>query len=302
MLRRSRTDAMNKKRVNLVLGIAEPPAATYAIRWPTSAAGQRFWNALASSLPIVRRLFLILLSLSLFLLVWTLIVLAGVFPTVLLPSPAAVFAAGMSMMDDGTLLNDIRVSLSRATIGFTIGAATAVVFGAITGRSRIASGLLEPTLRVLAPIPAIALVPLAVLWFGIGEGSRLFLISFGVFFPVWINTHAGISSTPDDYLRVCACLGASRWQRLFSVILPEALPDIAAGLRVGGAVSFILIVASEMTGTDAGIGFRLEQAHLFSQADRLIFCLIVLGLLGALIDQTINRATAPLTRWAKAAG
>lgn len=247
---------------------------------------------------IVRRALFITLSLSLFLGIWTLAVFTGAFPASLLPSPTAVLIAGGQMIHDGTLFTDIAVSLSRATVGFAIGATTAVLLGVVTGRSRTACNILEPTLRVLAPIPAIALVPLAIMWFGIGESARLFLISFGVFFPVWINTHAGISSTPDDYLRVCACLGASRWQRLFGVVLPEALPDIAAGLRVGGAVSFILIVASEMTGTDAGIGFRLEQAHLFSQADRLIFCLIVLGTLGALIDQTIHRITAPLTRWA----
>lgn len=251
---------------------------------------------------LLRHGFLIAVSLSLFVVAWQLVVLARLFPPILLPSPVQVLAAGVELWNDDILFVDILVSLRRATLGFVIGSASAIALGAVTGRSRLVSGMLEPILRFLAPVPAIAIVPLAILWFGVGESSKLFLVSFGVFFPVWISTHAGIASTPEDYLRVCACLGASRWQRLSAVILPQAVPDIVAGLRVGGAVSFIMIVASEMTGTDVGLGFRLEQAALFSQSDRLILCLLLLGLLGALVDQGIYRLTEPFTRWSRVAG
>lgn len=264
---------------------------------PLAATG-----SLAGMALLLRYGLAVAVSLSLFVAVWQLVVVAEFFPAILLPSPNQVLTAGTELSKDGTLLADILASLRRATLGFGIGSGIAIALGAFTGRSRFASGLLEPMLRFLAPVPAIAIVPLAILWFGVGESSKLFLVSFGVFFPVWISTHGGIASTPEDYLRVCACLGASRWQRLSAVVLPQAIPDIVAGLRVGGAVSFIMIVASEMTGTDVGLGFRLEQAAMFSQSDRLILCLLLLGALGALVDQAIYRLTEPFTRWSKVAG
>lgn len=142
-------------------------------------------------------------------------------------------------------------------------------------------------------------MPLAILWFGLGENSKTLVIALGVFVPVWINSHAGLASTPADYLKAARCLGAGRWQTLRKVVLPEAAPDIASGLRVGAAMAFVLIVVAEMTGTTAGIGYRIYQAQLFSQADRLIFCLIILGVVGALCDVAVSSATAPFTRWAK---
>ncbi|MFC7756597.1 ABC transporter permease [Tsukamurella soli] len=157
---------------------------------------------------------------------------------------------------------------------------------------------MQPVLRLLTPIPTIGIVPLAILWFGLGESSKEFVIALGVFVPVWMNSHAGLSTTPVDYLEAARCLGARRTQVLFGIVLPEAVPDIASGLRIGAAMSFVLIVVAEMTGTTAGIGYRIYQAQLYSQADRLIFCLIVLGVLGALCDLVISSATRPFTRWA----
>jgi NitT/TauT family transport system permease protein/sulfonate transport system permease protein len=154
-------------------------------------------------------------------------------------------------------------------------------------------------LRVFSPIPTIGLVPLAILWFGLGENSKTLVIALGVFVPVWINSHAGLASTPSDYLRAARCLGARRWQTLSKLVLPEAAPDIATGLRVGAAMAFVLIVVAEMSGTTSGIGYRIYQAQLFSQAGRLIFCLIVLGIAGALCDLAINSITSPFTRWAQ---
>jgi ABC-type nitrate/sulfonate/bicarbonate transport system permease component len=153
----------------------------------------------------------------------------------------------------------------------------AVVVTVLTGTSRAARSLFEPIIQVLRPIPAIALVPLTILWFGIGEESKLFLTTVGVFFPVWVNSHAGIASTREDYLRVAASVGATRGQVFGSVVLPSALPFILTGLRQGIAMSLILIVASEQAGVTEGLGFRLDQARLFSQPDRLFACLAALA-------------------------
>jgi len=230
---------------------------------------------------------------------WDLLVHLHIFSPSLLPTPGAVVEAAAEMNRQGTLLGDATASFRRALSGFVVGSAAAIVVGALTGRSRIARALLEPTIQVIRPIPAIALVPLAILWFGIGEESKLFLTSLGVFFPVWVNTHVGISSTREDYLRVAACAGAPRHQVFTSVILPAALPFILTGLRQGIAMSLILIVASEQAGVTEGLGFRLDQARLFSQPDRLFACLLALGIVGALADQLFHRSTSRFVRWSR---
>ncbi|WP_263998982.1 ABC transporter permease [Mycobacterium yunnanensis] len=231
--------------------------------------------------------------------VWSIVVASGRLPRQLFPSVPEILAAGLRLWTDGLLVDDVTASLRRAAVGFAIGAVSGIVLAVITASTAPGRNLLQPVLRVFSPIPTIGLVPLAILWFGLGENSKTLVIALGVFVPVWISSHAGLNSTPTDYLMAARCLGARRWQTLREVVLPEAAPDIAAGLRVGAAMSFVLIVVAEMTGTTSGIGYRISQAQLFSQADRLIFCLVVLGLLGALCDLLINAVTTPFTRWAR---
>lgn len=231
--------------------------------------------------------------------VWSVAVASGQFPRQLFPSVPEILSAGRTLWSDGLLVADIGASLRRAAAGFVIGTAIGVVVAVLTATTATGRRLLQPVLRVFSPIPTIGLVPLAILWFGLGENSKTLVIALGVFVPVWINSHAGLSSTPADYLKAARCLGASRRQTLRHVVLPEAGPDIVSGLRVGAAMAFVLIVVAEMTGTTWGIGYRIYQAQLFSQADRLIFCLIVLGILGALCDHLLDSATRPLTRWAQ---
>ena len=229
--------------------------------------------------------------------VWSTIVAAGVFPRALFPSVPDVVTAGRDLWDEGLLVGDLSSSLQRAAAGFVLGGATGLMIAVATATTTLGRNLLQPVLRVLSPIPTIGLIPLVILWFGLGETSKILVISVGVFVPVWINAHAGIVSTPREYLLAARCLGASRVHTLRRVILPEAVPDIVAGLRVGAAMAFVLIVVAEMTGTTAGLGYRISQAQLFSQADRLIVCLLILGVIGAVCDIVIAAASAPLTRW-----
>lgn len=247
--------------------------------------------ALLAALPV--------LSLIAVVLGWDAAVRLEFFSDRLLPAPATVVHAAAEMYSDGTLFADATASFRRALQGFVVGSVIAVVVGTLTGRSRVARGLLEPVIQIVRPIPAIALVPLAILWFGIGEESKLFLTSLGVFFPVWVNTHAGIAATRDDYLRVAASLGASKFLTFTNVVLPGALPSVLTGLRQGIATSLILIVAAEQSGVTEGLGFRLDQARLFSQPDRLFVCLAALGIVGALADQLFHQATRRTVRWAK---
>lgn len=230
--------------------------------------------------------------------IWTLVVATGQFPRQLFPSVPQIIHAGYTLWNDGLLVDDIAASLQRAAVGFVIGSTLGVAAAVITANTTAGRNVLQPVLRLLSPIPTIGLVPLAILWFGLGEDSKVLVIALGVFVPVWINSHAGLAGTPLDYLQAARCLGASASQTLARIILPEAAPDIVAGLRVGAAMAFVLIVVAEMTGTTSGLGYRIYQAQLFSQADRLIFCLIVLGVAGALSDLVIASVTRPITGWA----
>ncbi|GAB2442801.1 ABC transporter permease [Nocardia tengchongensis] len=232
-------------------------------------------------------------------LVWSLVAAAEPFPRQLFPPVPQILRAGHALWADGLLIPDITASLRRALLGLVVGVAAGVIAAVVTANTRVGRGLLQPVLRLLSPVPTIGLVPLAILWFGIGENSKVLVIALGVFVPVWINSHSGFAGTPVDYLQAARCLGAGRWQTLTRIIIPEAVPDVVAGVRVGAAMAFVLIVVAEMTGTTAGLGYRIYQAQLFSQADRLIFCLLVLGVLGALSDLAIAAITAPVQRWAR---
>lgn len=232
-------------------------------------------------------------------LVWSVVAATGVFPRSLFPPLSDVGKAGAAMFSAGELIPDIVASLLRAATGFAIGAVVGFLLAVATATTAAGRLVMQPVLRLFAPIPTIGLVPLAILWFGLGEESKAVVVALGVFVPVWINSHAGLATTPTDFLQAARCLGASRWDTLTRIVIPEAAPDIVAGLRVGAAMAFVLIVVAEMTGTTNGLGYRIYQSQLFSQADRLIFCLVVLGILGAVVDQLLARVTAPVTRWAE---
>ncbi|WP_084526610.1 ABC transporter permease [Nocardia vaccinii] len=232
-------------------------------------------------------------------LLWSVVAATGAFPRQLFPTVPQIIRAGHALWRDGLLVPDLGASLRRAVLGLAVGGVVGIGAAILTANTGAGRRLLQPVLRLLSPVPTIGLVPLAILWFGLGENSKVLVIALGVFVPVWMNSHSGFAGTPPDYLQAARCLGAGRRQMLTRIVIPEAVPDVVAGVRVGAAMAFVLIVVAEMTGTTAGIGYRIYQAQLYSQADRLIFCLIVLGILGAACDLAIVAITAPVLRWAE---
>ena len=198
------------------------------------------------------------------------------------------------------MISDLRISLTRAAIGFFIGASLGILIGLLTARVKIVSIALEPFLNLLRPIPAIALVPVAIVWFGIGEGSKYFVISYTVFLAVWLNTHAGASEVASTYIRAARSLGANRFREFFEVIIPASAPMIFVGLRLGAALAFLSLVAAELSGASEGIGFRLQDARQFIRTDRMFVGLIQLGILGAMLDATFAFAGRRLVHWENA--
>jgi ABC-type nitrate/sulfonate/bicarbonate transport system permease component len=211
----------------------------------------------------------------------------------LFPSPVAVWLAARDLWDSGVFFDDLWVSVGRAAVGFVIGAALGIVVGLLTARTRAFHLMLNPLFTILRPIPAIALVPVAIVWFGIGDGSKYFVISYTVFLAVWLNTHHGMEHVATLYIRAARSLGASRLREFVMVVVPASAPHIFAGLRFGAALAFLSLVAAELTGASAGIGYRLQEARQFILMDRMFVGLIELGLLGALVDT----AFVLLSRW-----
>ncbi len=237
------------------------------------------------------------LSLSGIVAIWWIVAASGVINKDLFPSPDMVFIAAVELYQDGVLISDLKVSLTRAAIGFSIGATTGILVGLLTARVAIISLALEPLLTLLRPIPAIALVPLAIVWFGIGEGSKYFVISYTVFLAVWLNTHSGAKQVASTYIKASRSLGASRFREFFEVIVPASAPHIVVGLRLGSALAFLSLVAAELSGASAGIGFRLQDARQYIQTDRMFVGLIELGLLGATLDMVFVTISNRLVHW-----
>jgi NitT/TauT family transport system permease protein len=239
-------------------------------------------------------------SLVIVLAIWAGVSALHVFPEAIFPSPWSVAEAAADLYGDGLLLSDLLDSLGRACVGFAIGASLGVVVGLLTGRTRVIRALLNPFLTILRPVPAIALVPVAIVWFGIGEGSKYFVISYTVFLTVWFNTHHGMEYVPDLYIRASRSLGASRLREFFGVVIPAAAPHIVAGIRLGVALAFLSLVAAELTGASSGIGYRLQEARQYIRTDQMFALLIELGVIGALIDHAVGRLGQRLVHWQQA--
>lgn len=224
------------------------------------------------------------ISLGFILLIWQAVTGLGFVNTQLFPSPLQVGQAFVKLYQDGIFLDDLSISLTRASFGFVVGGSLGIVFGLLTARVKTFRILVYPFFNILRPIPAIALVPVAIVWFGIGENSKYFVISYTVFLAVWLSTHHGMELVPETYVRASRTLGASRFREFTEVIIPAAAPYIFAGLRLGAALAFLSLVAAELTGASAGIGYRIDEARQYFLVDRMFVGLVELGVLGALLD------------------
>lgn len=215
----------------------------------------------------------------------------------LLPPPSIVFESAWPMITSGEIPHNIAVSVRRAASGFVLAALLGVFAGVLTARARIFNFMSEPLLHAARAIPAIALVPLSVLWFGIGETAKLALVCWGAFFPIWVNTFIGVRDVHPVYLRSAACLGAGRAHTLFLVMLPAALPMILAGLRQSIAISLIVLVAAELSGATSGVAYMMSMGHQLFRVEIMFIGLLLLGLLGFLADRGFVYLSRKLFPW-----
>ena len=213
--------------------------------------------------------------------------------------PAQPYAEGsrLAWYFSGELIIDSLGSMYRVLLGFVIGAGLALPMGLAMGASARVYAWFNPLFQLLRPIPPIAYIPLSILWFGLGNPPAVFLIALGAFFPVLMNTIAGVRQVDGIYLRAARNLGASQRTMFLRVILPAAVPYILAGVRIGIGTAFIVVIVSEMIAVNNGLGFRILEAREYFWSDKIIAGMITIGLWGLAIDVGMNRLNNHLLRW-----
>ena len=208
-----------------------------------------------------------------------------VFNPFLIPPPLEVFRTAGPMIASGEIFVDVSISMVRVLVGFISGSLAAIVLGVLLGRIRLLHDLLDPIIELLRYLSPTAMIPIAVIWFGIGEMSKYFLIFWGTFFIVLINTVAGVWRAPVARQRAAECLGASRLQIFVLVVIPSAAPYIVTGMRIAMASSFMSIIPAEILAADSGIGYLLQKSSMLLQTNRIFVALLTICVLGFVVDR-----------------
>jgi NitT/TauT family transport system permease protein len=236
-------------------------------------------------------------SLLALLLAWQAASMLGLIPPIFLPAPSAVAISLWHLAFTGELWKHLAASLRRLAIGWSLGTATGLAAGLAAGLSSRARSPANAIVSALFPIPKIALVPLFIIWFGVGEGSKIAVLAFGVFFPTVISTVAGVDGVPRNLIRMAQSFGLSNAAIIRKVVLPGALPTILSGFRITASLAIILLVAAEMIGAQFGIGaFVLAAGNLYDTA-ALLAGIVVLSMLGLAVAWVLGWLERKLLAW-----
>jgi ABC-type nitrate/sulfonate/bicarbonate transport system permease component len=218
---------------------------------------------------------------------------------VLLPPPQAIAVAAWELTRTGDLWHHLRDSLRRELVAF-LWALSAVPLGIAMGWWKRVENQVDPIVEMLRPVPPLAWIPLSILWFGVGDTQNEFIIFLGCFFPILVNTVAGVKGVEPNLVRAARCLGAGERQTLWRVVLRAALPQIITGIRVGLGVGWMALVAAELVGASSGLGFLINDARTVLRTDYVIVGMATIGIVGLLIDRVIRGVTRRLLPWSPA--
>ena len=227
-------------------------------------------------------------------LIWQTASLGGLVPARVLPAPSDVALAGWKLVLSGELARNIWVSFARAGTGLLIGGSVGFAFGLANGLSQLSSKLTDTTLQMVRNVPHLALIPLVILWFGIDETAKLFLVALGVFFPVYLNTLHGIRSVDPQLIEMGRIYGMSDTELFRRVIFPGALPSIFVGLRFALGIMWLTLIVAETIAASSGLGYMAMQAREFMLIDVVVLSILIYALLGKLAD-TAARVLERLT-------
>jgi sulfonate transport system permease protein len=228
---------------------------------------------------------------------WQAAASAGWISSRIMPSPADVVVAFWQATVSGHLPRDIAVSAARALAGLSVGGSIGFLLGIANGVSRLSEQLTDTTLQMLRTIPHLAMVPLVILWFGIGEESKLFLTSLGVLFPVYLNTYHGVRNVDRDLVEMGSVYGMGNWTLFRKVIFPGALPSIFVGLRYALGIMWLTLIVSESIAASSGIGHMANNAREFMMTDVVVLSLVIYAILGKLADVLARALERSALRW-----
>ncbi|ADX46153.1 binding-protein-dependent transport systems inner membrane component [Paracidovorax avenae ATCC 19860] len=215
---------------------------------------------------------------------WQVAAAQGWLSSRVLPAPSDVLKAAWQLGESGELWTHVKVSAGRALAGLAIGGGLGLLLGLLTGSLRWAETLLDSTVQMVRNIPALALIPLVILWFGIDESAKVFLIAVSVFFPIYLNTFHGIRNVDPGLIEMGRTYGLSRWQLYREVILPGAMSSILVGLRFSLGLMWVILIVAETISAQAGIGYLTMNAREFLQTDVVLVGILLYALLGKLAD------------------
>ncbi|OWY64378.1 alkanesulfonate transporter permease subunit [cyanobacterium TDX16] len=217
-------------------------------------------------------------------LLWQLFSSIGWIPTRILPAPLDVVSAAFRLASTGELFRNIGISAMRAITGFLLGGSIGFSLGLLNGISRLAEQLLDTSIQMLRNIPNLALIPLVILWFGIGDEARLFLVSLGVMFPIYLNTFHGIRSVAPGLIEMGKVYGLNAWGLFWRIILPGAMSSILVGVRFSLGIMWLTLIVAETIAADSGIGYMAMNAREFMQTDVVVLSILLYALFGKLAD------------------
>lgn len=208
----------------------------------------------------------------------------GALPTTILPAPSDVVAASWRLLQSGELARNIGISTLRALSGFAVGGSIGLALGLANGLSRVSERMTDTTLQMIRNVPHLALIPLVILWFGIDEEAKLFLVALGVFFPIYVNTMLGIRGVDPQLIEMGRTYDMTRWTLFRRVILPASLPSIFVGLRYALGIMWLTLIVAETISASSGLGYMAMQAREFLLVDVVVLSIVIYALLGKLAD------------------
>jgi sulfonate transport system permease protein len=214
-----------------------------------------------------------------------------------LPAPAATLRAGWQLVMNGQLFTHLGVSAARAACGLLVGGGLGLALGMLTGLSPMADRFLDTSVQMVRTIPHLALIPLVILWFGIDEQAKLFLIALGVFFPIYINTYHGIRSIDPALVEMARMYDVSNYTFMRKVILPGAVPSILVGLRLAMGTMWLTLIVAETISSQAGLGYLAMNAREFMQTDVVLLSIVIYALLGKLSDSFVRWLDRRVVPW-----
>ncbi len=269
----------------MTTSVPPPTASTVTAATAKPARRQRKWGLIRLSSPVV------LLAL------WQLGSALGLIPQDVLPAPSLIVEAGVELIKTGQLADALRVSGLRVIEGSILGGVIGVALGTAVGLSRWFEATVDPPMQMVRALPHLGLIPLFILWFGIGELPKVLLVALGVSFPLYLNTFSAIRQVDPKLFETARILGFSFWQRFRTIIVPSAAPQVLVGLRQSLAIAWLTLIVAEQINADKGIGYLINNARDFLRIDVIIFGLIVYALLGIGTDAVVRAAERRALRY-----